>query len=124
VNGINICKAEGLLINIPFMFNIGETMKQVKEYLIFIDKNPFIAISSPTLRILRRTKLYENPYIPNNTKLRKCFIKELKKRWFQQRFSRILWILTNPKALRSLILVVKTKNFNCFKTYFKLLLIN
>lgn len=120
INALQICSKEGILVNIPFMFNIGETREQINEYLNFLDQPQLqhSTVGITTLHINPGTKLFQQSYSPTkNTNLIKIFKKELKKRKPQRAMSRILWLLKNKNARLNLIAVLKTLQLTCLREY-------
>jgi len=119
IKAIKICSEEGILINIPFMFNIGETKEQVDEYIGFLDQ-PLLqhsTVGTTTLHVNPGTKLFQQSHTPQKTNLIKIFKKELQKRKFKRAISRILWLFKNKNARLNLIAVLKTLDLTCLRLY-------
>lgn len=105
---LNACEAEGLIVCIPFMFNIGENERHLRGYLEYIDHPPvhLATIGVTNLYVIPGTKLYPNK--PKNTKLIHQFRRELRKRKPLRIAKRLLWLFTNKNAKQTLISVFKT----------------
>ncbi len=124
-NAVLMCREEGIPATIPFLFNIGETDEDVKDYVDFVLESKPAHVSITLTKAYKGTDLYAklqdkisyHEYgsnaidtaidVENSLKRMKNFRKEISEKSKHWK-NKIIWILTNKHAM----LVYKNKFLN------------
>lgn len=108
IDALKICREAGLLVNIPFMFNIGEDIRHFKKYISFVKHFLVPTVGVTTLKIHPHTTFGDEGFEALESQLAEVFKNKIRIQSGLRIAARLWWLLSNGNARRNWLDVLRT----------------